>query len=120
MKRNFLILMVLVVGAIFVGTVFILLQLDKKKPVDVIDYNIRITDKKEFNKILRELKEAAQKDPHNALRWIEIAKLYNNVGDYEKAYLYLKKSLKMQPDFKYRESVQEIIDDYEEAKGIKK
>ncbi len=119
MNRNVLILIVFFVVAAFVGGIVISRHKEHRRSA-AIKSNVKITDKKRFNEVLRELKEEAQKDPHNALRWIDIAKLYNNAGDYEKAYLYLKKSLKMQPDFKYRESVQEIIDDYEEAKGIKK
>ena len=74
----------------------------------------RPMDKNTFKVQLSKLKEAAARDPHNALRWIDIAKLYDAVGNHYKAYQYLKKALEMDPDFRYKDAVQEVITDYEE------
>lgn len=59
---------------------------------------------------LIDLREKAGIDPHHAMRWIAIAKVYNNMGDYYKACQYLEKSLEMEPKFKFRGAVEVIIE----------
>ena len=73
----------------------------------------KAVDKNTFKIRLSKLREEAARDPHNAMRWIEIAKLYDTVGEHYKAYEYLRKALEMDPNFKYKEAVQEVITDYE-------
>ncbi len=69
---------------------------------------------------LIDLREKAGADPHHAMRWIAIAKVYNNMGDYYKACQYLEKSLEMEPKFKYRAAVEEIIEQcYRKYPGLK-
>jgi len=64
----------------------------------------------DMRKSLIDLREKAGADPHHAMRWIAIARVYNNMGDYYKACQYLKKSMEMEPKFNFRGAVEEIIE----------
>lgn len=83
------------------------------KPVAEESSNPAHLSKSELDKMrakLIDLREKAGIDPHHAMRWIDIAKVYNNMGEYYKACQYLKKAMEMEPEFKAGAAVEDIIE----------
>lgn len=70
--------------------------------------------------VVERLRREALEDPKNPLRWIELAKAYDQAGEHELALAALKRALALGVPFDGRDEVLRLVTEYEEYRSRQK